>query len=295
MSEVILSVATRGVITARLESDRVHGRNWGGQPMLYLGTQLQLLPAGEHGQINYTVLRLGGKLQTQLLGEFAGFEVEPLTLVSNAQPFFRQQDILVPLDRLRVEHFESARAGNDARFQINITALVSSSGEPKFEIARPQSSQLEVIVPRSLWIDNVLSHWNLSKTKVIEITFSDGATGETFRKAYARVEQAEKQFASGEYKQTLTSLRMAFEALAKDSGFTSAGKDFFDSLFVTVHPDKKEKTRDALNAIYRFMHLGPHEQSSQPNSNGAPVITRQDARFALILAQAAFGYFTPDR
>jgi hypothetical protein len=294
MSEVILSVATRGVITARLESDGVHGRNWGGQPMLYLGTQLQLLPAGEQGQINYTVLRLGGKLQTQLLGEFAGFEVEPLTLVSNAQPFFRQQDILVPLDRLRVEHFESTRAGNDARFQINITALVWSSGEPKFEVARPQSGQLEVVVPRSLWIDNVLSHWNLSKTKVIEITFSNGAPGEKFRNAYARLEQAEKQFASGEYKQTLTSLRMAFEGLAKDSGFPSAGKDFFDALFVSVHPDKKEKARDALNGIYRFMHLGPHEQSSQP-SNGEPVVNRQDARFALILAQAAFGYMTADK
>ncbi|MFZ0884265.1 MAG: hypothetical protein WAN14_12775 [Candidatus Acidiferrales bacterium] len=292
MSEVLLSVGGRSVITARLESDKVHGRNWGSQPVLYLGMQLQLLPAGEQKQINYTLVRLGGRLQTQALGEFASFEVEPLALVPNVQPFFRQQDIFVPLDRTRLEHFENARAGNDARLQVNISALVSSPGDPTFEVARPSSGQLEVIVPRSLWIDNVLSHWNLSKTKVIEITFSDCATGEKFRNAYARIEQAEKHLASGEYKQTLTTLRMAFEGLAKDSGFPSAGKDFFDSLFVTVHPDKKEKARDALNGIYRFMHLGPHEQSSQPNSNGDPVVNRQDARFALILAQAAFGYMT---
>jgi hypothetical protein len=295
MSEVLLSVAGRNVITARLESDKVSSRNWGGQPVLYLGMELQLLPAGEQRQINYTLLRLGGKLQTQALGEFASFEVEPLALVPNVEPFFRQQDILVPLDRLRVEHFENARAGNDARFQVSITALVSSPVEPKFEVARPSSGQLEVIVPRSLWIDNVLSHWNLTKTKVIEVTFSDGAAGERFRNAYARVEQAEKHLASGEYKQTLTSLRMAFEGLAKDSGFPSAGKDFFDSLFVTVHPDKKEKARDALNGIYRFLHLGPHEQANQPNSNGEPVINREDARFALILTQAAFGYMNPGK
>jgi hypothetical protein len=175
------------------------------------------------------------------------------------------------------------------------SALVSLPGEPKFEVARPSFGQLEAVVPRSFWIDNVLSHWNLSKTKVVEITFLDGAAGDKFRNAYARVEQAERQLASGEYNQTLTILRMAFEGLAKDSGFPSAGKDFFDSLFVTVHPDKKEKARDALNGIYRFMHLGPHEQSGQTNANGEPVVNRQDARFALILAQAAFGYMTPGK
>ena len=241
MGEVMLSVGGRNVITARLESDKVHGRSWGGLPLLYLGMQLQLLPAGEQRQINYTLVRLGGRLQTQALGEFASFEVEPLALVPNVQPFFRQQDILVPLDRLRVEHFEKARAGNDARFQVGITALVSSPGEPKFEVARPSSGQLEVIVPRSLWIDNVLSHWNLAKTKVVEITFSDAAAGEKFRNAYARVEEAEKHLASGEYKQALTTLRIAFEGLAKDSGFPSAGKDFFESLFVTVHPTRRRR------------------------------------------------------
>jgi len=295
MSEVILSVATRGVITARIESDKVYGRNWGGQPILYLGMQLQLLPAGEQGQVNYTVVRLGGRLQTQALGEFATFEAEPLALIPNAQPYFRQQDILIPLDRLRVEHFENARAGNDARFQINFTALVSLAGSTQFEVARPQSGQLEVIVPRSLWIDNVLSHWSVSKTKLVEITFLDGATGDAFRKAYSRIEQAEKQFASGEYKQALTTLRIAFEGLAKDSGAQSPGKDYFDSLLASVHPDKKEKASAALTAIYRFMHLGPHEQSSQSNFNGEPAINRQDARFALILAQAAFGYMSPGK
>ena len=125
---------------------------------------------------------------------------------------------------------------------------------------------------------------------MVEITFSDAAAGEKFRNAYARVEEAEKHLASGEYKQALTTLRIAFEGLAKDSGFPSAGKDFFESLFVTVHPDKKEKARDALTGIYRFLHLGPHEQANRPNSNEEPAINREDARFALILSQAAFGY-----
>lgn len=79
----------------------------------------------------------------------------------------------------------------------------------------------------------------------------------------------------------------------KEFGFPAAGKDFFESLFASVHPDKKDKARDALNGIHRFLHLGSHEQASQSTSNGEPVVNRRDARFALILAQAAFGYMTP--
>lgn len=292
MGEIWLPVGGRNIITARLELDKVYGRNWAGQPRLCLGMQLQLLMAGEQSQIDYTLVRLAGRLQHQQLGEFASFEVGPVAEVPNANPFFRQQDVFVALDRQRIERFEEARGGNDARFQVVVTGVIWHPREQKFEVTRPSGS-LEVVVPRSLWIDRVLSPWNLSKTRVIEITFPDGPSGEKFRNSYTRIDEAEKHYASGEYKQVLTTLRIAFEGLAKEFGFPSAGKEFFESLFDAVHPDKREKAREALNGIYRFLHLGPHEQTSEPNSDGEPVINRQDARFALISAQAAFGYMTP--
>jgi hypothetical protein len=82
--------------------------------------------------------------------------------------------------------------------------------------------------------------------------------------------------------------------LAKSFGSEKAGKEFFESLFTSTHPEKKEKARDALNAIYRFLHLGPHEQASNADSNSQPVVTRNDARFALTLANAIFEYITPE-
>lgn len=293
MSEVWLSVGGRNVITVRLESNNVQGRDMAGQPGLYLPLQLQLLPGGQQKDVQYQLVRLAGKLQCQPLGEFASFDVGPMAEVPNAEPFFRQQEAFVAFARQQISRFEDARAGKDAYFQIMLTGTLWYPAQQKFEVTRSSSGFLELSVPRSHWIDRVLSVWNLSHTGVIEIKFPGSAAGENFRSSYARVEEAERLYASAQYKQVLTTLRLSFESLAKSFGFQSAGKDFFESLFASAHPEKKEKARDALNGIYRFLHLGPHEQGNHPESNAQPVVTRQDARFALTLAYAIFEYITP--
>ncbi len=294
MSEVWLPVGGRNVITIRLEPNNVQGRDMAGQPALYLPIQLQLLPAGQQKDVQYTLVRLAGKLQNQPLGEFASFDVGPLAEVPNPEPFFRQQEALVALDRRQINRFEENRAGKDASFQVMLTGLLWYPAQQKFEVTRSSSGYLEVSVPRSHWVDRVLSTWNLSNTKTIEIKFPGGTAGENFRASFTRVEEAEKLFASGHYKQVLTTLRLAFEALAKSFGSEKAGKEFFESLFASAHIEKKEKARDALTGIYRFLHLGPHEQANPPGTNAQPVVTRQDARFALTMTHAIFEYITPD-
>src|SRR5438067_2509945 len=293
MSEVWLPVGGRNVITIRLESNNVQGRDMAGQPALYLPLQLQLLHAGQQKDVDYTLVRLAGKLQCQPLGEFASFDVGPLAEVPNPEPFFRHQEALVTLDRRQISRFEETRAGKDAYFQVMLTGVLWYPAQQKFEVTRASSGFLELTVPRSHWIDRVLSAWNLSHIKVVEIEFPGSATGENFRNSYARVEEAEKLFASGHYKQVLTTLRLSFEALAKSFGSEKATKEFFESFFASAHPEKKEKARDAVNGIYRFLHLGPHEQANHADSNTQPVVTREDARFALTLAYAIFEYITP--
>ena len=292
MGEIWMPVGGRNVITLRLEPEHIHGRNRAGQPILYLGLRLQLLPAGEQKDTDYTLLRLTGQLLAQGLGEFASFEADAMAELPHSEPYFRQKDVLVTFDRQRAERFETVRNGNDAHFQITFTGLVWCPRQQKFEVMRGSSGQMDIAVPRSQWIEHVLSPWGIWESKVIELSFPSGSAGENYRNSYARIEEAEKLFASGQYKQVLTTLRLSFEGLAKSLQFPAAGKDFFESLFTSVHPDKREKARDALNGIYRFLHLGPHEQANHPNSNSQAVVTRQDARLALILSQAVFEYIT---
>jgi hypothetical protein len=291
MSEVSFVIADRQVATVRLEPNTLQGRDMAGLPVLYLPFKLQLVPGGQKGDVQYTIVRLAGKLLTQSSGEFASFEVGPLAEFPSLTPYYRQQEALVSLDRQRIRRFEDARSGGDAYFQIMLSCLVWYPAQQKFE-APCSSGYLEVMVPKSHWADKVISVWKLSSVRVVEIEFPKSVAGENFRASYARVEEAEKQFANGQYKQVLTTLRLSFEALAISLGFEKPGKECFESLFASSHPDKREKARDALTGIYRFLHLGPHEQANHPDSSAQPVVTRQDARFALTLTYAIFEYIT---
>jgi len=128
MSEVWRPVGGRNSITVRLEPNNVQGRDIVGQPALYLPLQLQLLPAGQQKDVQYTLVRLAGKLLSQSLGEYASFDVGPLAEVPNPEPFFRQQEALVALDRLQIGRFEETRAQKDAYFQITLTRPTVVSG-----------------------------------------------------------------------------------------------------------------------------------------------------------------------
>lgn len=289
MSETSLAAAGRNVITIRAEPNNINGRDMAGEPALYIPLQIQLLPAGDQKNVEYTLIQLAGKLQSQPLGEFATFHMGPLAEPSNPSPFFRQQDAVVPLSRRQIKRLEDARAGKDAHLQLSLSGLLWFPTAPRFELSRPQGN-LDLTIPRSHWLDRVLLPWNLLTTKIIEINFPQATSGESLRSSYSRVEEAERHFANGQYKETLTTLRLGFESLAQNLGFEAVGKDFFESLFASAHPEKREKARDALNGIYRLLHLGPHEHATNPTQNNQPVLTRQDARFALTLAYAVLEY-----
>lgn len=291
MAEISLNAAEFGVITVRLEPDGVQGRDIAGQPALYLPLKFQLLPVPSKtgGEFPYTLVRLTGKLQNPTVQEFGNFDLGSIALYPNPRPFFRQQEVTVLLDRHRVRKFEDARGANNAYFQLAISALLWYQKKQDFALTTPGQT-LDVQVPKSHWIENVVSAWNLSNVKLVEIRFAGGA-GENFRKSYAHVREADKQFADGQYKQTLTSLRLSLEVLAKSFGFDSPGEQLFGSLFASCHPEKIKKGGEALAGLYRFLHLGPHAPAAQGTLE--LTVTRQDARFALTMAYAVLEYLTP--
>jgi hypothetical protein len=295
MAETFFEVGNYRVVTLRVDPTEVRGEGSAARPVLYLPLEVQMLPArGEQGDANYVLLRLAGHLTSPSIGEFAEFELPPLLEESVAAPYFRGLQIRVVLNRVRIRQFEDARSGANAQLALHFSALIWFTKEQKFEKTY-STSPLQVIVPRSHWVDDVLSRWGLSSVKMVEITFPASKVGETFRSAYARVESAEKLFANGQYKQVLTELRLAFEGLANSLGFEKRMKECFDHLLAEFGAEKKEKAREAMLNLYRFLHLGPHEQVQAPESAEQPSVTRSDARFALVMTYAVFEYITPER
>jgi len=289
MSEVSLVVGGFGQpLTLRLDPNSVQGCDLAGQPALRLPLQMQLLPGGQHGDLQYMLLWLRGTLLNPRLGEFATFEFGPLAEAPNPAPFYRPYNATVILDRQRIRRFEDARSGDNAYFQIMLSGLVWYPAEKKFE-APASRGNLDVLIPKSHWAEDVVSRWNLSSVKVIEIEFPTNAVGENLRAAYQMVEAAERFSANGQYKQALAELYSAFEGLAKSQGYTKPDQQYFASLLEDYHSVKKECLKLALDNLCDFFQLGRHEPKDSPETF---VILRRDVRFALTMARAVFEYIT---
>lgn len=295
MAETFFNVRNYQVVTLRVDPTEVRGEGSAARPVLHLPFKVQILPTrGDQGNVNYVLLRLAGRLESPAMGEFAEFELPPLLEESRADPYFRDLPVKVVFDRARIRQFEDARSEAKAHFAVSFSALMWFAKDQKFEKTY-SNSPLQVIVPRSHWVDDVLSRWGLSSVKLVEIRFPTSQIGDTFRMAYARIEGAEKLFANGLYKQVLTELRVGFEALADGLGFEKRIKDCLEHLLSDLQGERKEKARDAALALYRFLHLGPHLDSGSPPPSEEPRVLRRDARFALVTTLAFFEYITPER
>lgn len=290
MPEVSFNVGNFQVITVRLEPTDVLGSGTTAWPRLNLRFQIQLLPArDQQAEFNYVLLRLAGQLETPAFGQFAEFDVGPIVEESRANPYFRQLNVNVDLDHVRIRQFEDARAGRDVQLNVRFSGLAWLSEEQKFQTVL-SSGLLQIIVPRSHWADQVLSRWGLSDVKIIEIAFPKSGVGDNFRAAYSHVEAAEKLFSNGQYKQVLGEVYACFEGLANALGFKNPDQQFFASILVELHPEKKEKAKLALDYFCEFAHLGRHEPKTSPETFE---LSRSDARFALTTALAVLEYITP--
>lgn len=290
MPETTLTIRNYQALTIRLEPTDVRGKDLAGQPVLSLPLKLRLLPVGppQTGE-PYVLLRLAGTVWSNLIGEFARFEVGPLAEESNPSPYDRQCDVDVPLDRVQIKRFEDVRAGSNANLTIGFSALVWLRTQSIFAAVHA-NSQLQVVVPKSHWVEEVVSKWSLSNPKIVEIRFPKSETGGNFHTAYSRIEAAERAFANGQYSQVLVELYSAFEGLAKSHQFSKPDQSFFVSLLADMHDEKKEKAKLALDHLCGFLHLGRHEPKPSPETFQ---IFRSDARFALTMAHAVFEYITP--
>lgn len=224
------------------------------------------------------------------VGEIQRFEASPLTEASHPAPnFWRQVEVLVEVDRLQAERFEHSRSGANAELHVTFSGLIWLTEDKKFATVRSQGL-LQLVIPRSHWVDEVVLRWGLSDVRIVEIGFPKSEAGEDFRAAYLRVEAAEKLFANGQYKQVLAELYSGFEGLAKSMSFAKPDQQFFAEVLGEFHPTKKESAKRALDNLCDFLHLGRHEAKEAPDSF---VVSRSDARFALITSQAVLEYIIP--
>jgi hypothetical protein len=285
MSEATFSVKNNGVGKVRLESTDIIGIGSPANPQLLLGIKFQLHPLGQN---SYTLLRVHGKI---FVGNenhpVATAEHPPFTEESYQNIYDRTVQLSVPLTLTQIKHIEDVRSGNDLRLKLILSGLVALKQLNEFE--RLQDMNLDISVPRSHWIDMVLKQWGVSDLRLLEIKFP-GASHKEMATARQRLAQAEEFYRVGNYPQVLTELRNAFDAIAQEYSQKGVGKDAWEEILAHAHAGVRERLLEMLASFRKLLHLGPHQPL--PTSQTPTPISRQDARFALIVAHAVFEYFS---
>jgi len=290
MAEANFSVKNHGVLRVSLEPTGIVGTGSAAFPALTLQLKVQVLPVQQQSVVNYTLLRLAGKLSVGNENtDLARFEAPPLAETSSPNPYERPLHLAVPLDIRQIKHIEELRDGKDLFFKITLTGLVMFDSNGEFE--RLQDTDLHLTVPRSHWIDRALNMWRISDLRLLEINSPANGRKEIVL-AHARLARAEQFYRTGDYPQVLTELRSAFAAVAETYSAQQADKNLFEKMLVNAHPKVREKLRDSFHYFCAFLNLGPHEPS--PTSEVATAISRHDARFALVTAHAILEYFASE-
>lgn len=294
MAEITFNVLNYSVLRVRLEPTEIFAAGTSSNPILTLRFRLQLqqVPIQQNqpnkSRGHYTLLRLAGQFGISN-EEITSFEAPPMAEMSSANAYERQFDVPVPLTLQKLKRLEDLRAGKDPTLKIELTGLVAIAETGQFE--RLQNASLSVAVPRSHWIDRVLNPLRISDLRLLEIAFPANGRKE-LTATQERLTKAEQLYRTADYTHVLTTLRTAFEGIAEVYSAKSADRNLFERMLVNTHPEMRIKLRDAFDYFHRVLHLGPHEPTSATEI-AAPV-SRNDARFALVVAHAIFDYFSSE-
>jgi hypothetical protein len=287
MPENSFVIRNRGVFGIRLEPTSIFGEG-STYPTLELRCNVKIAPVSTEPHVNYTVIRLAGRLSFTERETIVRFESEPIALTSS-QHFHEQQLILkAPLSVAQIKRIEEVRDGKDPQFSIVLSAVVVLHDNNEFQ--KLNDIQLYLDIPRSHWIDHVLKLWNVSDLRLLEIKVPTN-NREDILGAQKKLAKAEHFYRTGDYPQVLTELRAAFGAIADLYGCKKADKNLFEKLLVNSHPKMREKLREAFHDFCAIQNVGAHEPSQAPDES-VPPVTRHDARFALVTSHAIFEYFS---
>jgi len=287
MAETTFQIGNYSAIRFRLEPTEIYGSGNATSPILSLRFKIQLPSVAAQPPIDYTMIRLAGRLMSGNHAEqLATFEAPPLAEESGPQNYERQFQVDVPIRLHEAKRIEDLRDGKDPHFQISLSGLVHIRNKG-FELLR--DAAINVTVPRSHWIDHVLNIWGISELQLLQVKMPT-STRKELAAARERLAKAEQLYRLGDYSHVLTSLRLAFEAFAEAYGANRADRNLFDKLLADKNAEVREKVRDSFDYIYRLLNVGPHEPT--PVGNQQVPIGRNEARFALVASHAVFEYFS---
>lgn len=208
--------------------------------------------------------------------------------------------LVISLDSLCVQHIESQRIGDPSfRFDfilqyIKYQQIPRKQRNPPMERFEQSWHQLNVSIPQSHWVNNVLPGLGYGKIAFVEVPTPESAFGETLKGAIAEFEKGQKYLLLGDYNKALGQYRNALEILSnaveyKGTPRNGTNPSFADKIdyVLSALPGvptgfRRENLARMCKDLYGF--TSPSEHSSPPN------FTRNDAEMTRHIVAAVLSY-----
>lgn len=160
-----------------------------------------------------------------------------------------------------LERIEELRGGDDLNLTLEGSFHVYNSRNDEFDTA---TTSVEDRIPRSDWAD-VLTEFEYGDIKVLELYFPDSPAREHFEKAWEHAEDADEQFARGDWGETLTHCRKAIEVIDNLERAEDVDR--------MIGEEKWERMGRLKGDLSSYLSLGPHSEEGI----GHEAIKRRDA------------------
>lgn len=258
-------------------------------PVVYRCNQLRR--ADQDNPADYVLPEIHGFLGIRGEQRLAELRGEPnLMIESRDYSQMMHTQLYAVLDSKRIELMEKHRSDDmELCLQVWGTAFINKGATTT--VSRFQThGPLELRIPQSTWVGNVLNKWKFAQTHLMEIQAGVSETEIVPAKAIEYLRVAENHFLHHKARETMASLYAAFEVIATQRGRQSPDKDFFGDLLSALPDDMRSKYRDLFRQYCIMLHLGRHE-SGRKDEQQTHVECR-DARLALILGQTILSYLS---
>jgi hypothetical protein len=193
--------------------------------------------------------------------------------------------LYIDLDHYKLGQIEKIREGGDLRARVDIFFIAELQQQPP--VKYPQTVSFDLRIPKSDWVETILPQLKYKEVSLIELPKIEKPE---FGDVAARINEAWKQYAMGEYDKVLTECRKATEALitvVKNRGFQKEitdekGKRIVpDWEKVVGHKEVGEIVEAFVQKLFGFLAPGSHYGKS---------INKEDAELAIMNTHALVSY-----
>ena len=184
----------------------------------------------------------------------------------------------IELNQQKLNRLEDIRKGEDFYYRLRASLTVLNRTNNQTEKIPLDVADPEGRMAHSDWV-SMMRDFGVFDLRLIEVRFPTGLTNQVYEGAYEHFETARNHYDDGIWKSAIASSRDVIETfLSGDTG----------PIQQALGEEKWKRVSDMLKKSKHFMAVGAHTDEVIPYEE----LTRHDAEFSILSAQAALKYFS---